>query len=277
MKAIHRRRSGGRGFRAAIASLAAYAALAALPGARASAIVAVDSEASHDYVRARFPDGSLVPEAYAFGRGGFLPWIMQDDTIDKLDFTTVAQAVAPMLAQRKYVSARDPEKTKLLIMVYWGVTSGSMDMGFTPNFTRMERLFLLEDRTRDLIDYQNAGILGYTRDGLIGTDYGYALQATALRHKVEDEVTEVEHSRYFVVLMAYDFQMMWKEKKPRLLWMTRLSIDQRRNDFGREMPMMLRIAAPYFGKDSKGLIRDAVPEGQVDVGEIKSLGVEPER
>jgi hypothetical protein len=277
MNAIHRRMAGWRGFNAAIAALLGCAALAAPLEARASAIVAVDSEASPDYVRPRSADGSLMAEAYAFGRGGYLPWIMEDETIDKLDFTGIADAVAPMLAQRKYVSARDPEKTKLLIMVYWGVTPGAADMGFTPDFIGADRFYLLQDRERDMIDYQNAGILGYTRDGMIGTDYGYGLQTTALRHKVEDEITDVEHSRYFVVLMAYDFQMMWKEKKPKLLWMTRLSIDQRRNDFDRELPTMLRIASPYFGRDTKGLIRDVIPEGQIEVGELKSLGVLPEK
>lgn len=260
-----------------IASLAGCAALAVSPYVRASAVVAIDSEVSSDYVRPRSADGSLRPEAYTFGRGGFLPWILQDETIDKLDFTAIAEAVAPMLAQRKYVSARDPEKTQLLIMVYWGVTAGTIDMGFTPDSIGAKRFYLLQDQARDMIDYQNAGILGYTRDGLIGTDYGYGLQTTALRHKVDDEITDVEHSRYFVVLMAYDFQRMWREKKPKLLWMTRLSIDQRRNDFDRELPAMLRIASPYFGRDSKGLIRDLISEGQVNVGELKSLGAEPER
>jgi hypothetical protein len=277
MNANRRNRSRLPGIGAALVSLIGWAALATPPVARASAIVAVDSTVSSDYVRTRLADGSLRPETFAFGKGGYLPWIMRDDTIDRLDFTTVAHSIAPTLAQRAYVTARDPDKTRLLIMVYWGTTPGAADMGFTPHFVNSSRLGLLQDHSLDLIDYQNASLLGYTSDGLIGTDYGYALQATALRHKVEDEVTEVEHSRYFVVLMAYDFQMMWKEKKPKLLWVTRLSIDERRNDFGRELPTMLRIASPYFGKSTGGLIRDVVPEGQVNVGELKSLGAEPEK
>ena len=91
---------------------------------------------------------------------------------------------------------------------------------------------------------------------------------------MEDLIDDVEQSRYFVVLMAYDFQMMWKDKQPKLLWVTRLSIDQRRNDFGRELPTMLKVASQYFGRDSHGLIRDVVPEGRVELGEPKPLGVE---
>jgi hypothetical protein len=263
-----------------IALLVGCLALACPPGARASAIVAVDSDVSSDYVRPRLPDGSLQPETYAFGNGGYIPWIMLDDTIDKLDFTSVAHAIAGTLAERKYLPARDPAQTRLLIMVYWGTTAGSFDLGLTRGYMEDVRsIYLLQDRERDLVDYHNAGILGYDADGLIGTDEGYWMQTQpgAFGHRVTDEVNDVEHSRYFVVLMAYDFQIMWRRKSPKLLWVTRLSIDQRRNDFARELPAMLRVASGYFGRNSKGLIRDTVPEGQIEVGEVKSLGVVPEK
>jgi hypothetical protein len=269
-----------RGLLTAVFCLSGGVALVSPHAVNASTMVAVDSDVSRDYVRSRLPDGTLQPEGYVFGKGGSLPGIMADDSIDSMDFLTVAHTVAPTLAKRKYVSSQDPQKTRLLIMVYWGTTQGTVDLGFTPEFMMpFSASYMMQNRVRDQIDHQNAELLGYTADGLIGTDEGYWMQTSpgAFRYKVLDEINEVELSRYFVVLMAYDFQMMWKEKKPKLLWVTRLSIDERRNDFVKELPAMLRIASPYFGRSTKGLLRNAVPEGRVDVGDVKSLGVEPEK
>lgn len=45
-----------------------------------------------------------------------------------------------------------------------------------------------------------------------------------------DELTmsvELNEERYFVILMAYDYQHMRREKKPKLLWVTRLSLRAR--------------------------------------------------
>jgi hypothetical protein len=67
--------------------------------------------------------------------------------------------------------------------------------------------------------------------------------------------------------MAYDFQMMWKEKKHKLLWETRISLRQRGNDFGRQLPAMMLYASHFFGEETDGLVRNPIPEGHVEVGE----------
>ena len=78
---------------------------------------------------------------------------------------------------------------------------------------------------------------------------------------------EVESPRYFVVLMAYDFRLMWKEKKHKLLWETRFSINQPHNDFTKALPAMANFAGSYFGRNSHGLIREKLRVGNVEVGE----------
>jgi len=79
------------------------------------------------------------------------------------------------------------------------------------------------------------------------------------------------------VLMAYDFQIAWKDKKHKLLWVTRMSVRQKGNDFGRALPAMTRYASQYFGQNTKGLIRRPLPEGHVEVGQPRSLGVVPDK
>jgi hypothetical protein len=124
-----------------------------------------------------------------------------------------------------------------------------------------------EDRSRDLLDAQNASMLGY--DALWDKADGY--KGTPLEFRRRELVNELEDERYFVVLMAYDFQMMWKEKRPKLLWETRYSIRARGNDFSRALEAMTQDAAQYFGRNSGGLLRERLPDGHVDIGEQKVL------
>jgi hypothetical protein len=38
---------------------------------------------------------------------------------------------------------------------------------------------------------------------------------------------------------------------------------------------MAHTASKYFGQDTDGLVRARIPEGQVDIGNVKSLGNVP--
>jgi len=55
------------------------------------------------------------------------------------------------------------------------------------------------------------------RTGLLETDYG-RVDMTALRFRRRELIDDIEDDRYFVVLLAYDFQQLWKQKKRVLLW-----------------------------------------------------------
>ena len=205
----------------------------------------------------------------------------------------------------------DPGATRLLIMVYWGTTQvpgpasdsvsydelgvaqANLSKYMTQSVTDPRKkvavgggaadaalsqmsaaltLLNMENEQRDRLDFRNAHMLGYDSEGLIGTDYGRNLRGTVLDNKRVELVSEIEENRYFVILMAYDFQLLWKQKKHKLLWETRFSINERHNAFDKALPVMAQYASRYFGQDSHGLLRSQVPEGRVDVGEAKSLG-----
>jgi hypothetical protein len=80
-----------------------------------------------------------------------------------------------------------------------------------------------------------------------------------------------------VILRAFDFQSAWKGKKLKLLWETRFSLSQRRHDFGKDLPRMAQAASQYFGQASNGLVQTPIPLGRVDIGNVRSLGTEPEK
>jgi hypothetical protein len=256
----------------------------------AEGITAVASKVSNDYVRTKLPDGSFQVETYAFGNGGNWGGPFPDDTIDKLGFLEIARVIATPLASQNYISAKDPNKTELLIMVYWGTTTTPDKASFSPAYIDYQSLMqetnltsdpgvkagLLDsalmlaemaNRQRDHLDYKNAAMLGYDSVGLIGTEWGDAIKLTALKRTHDDYTAEIEANRYFVVLMAYDFQMMWKQKKHKLLWETRFSINQPRNDFGKALPVMAATASKYFGQESHGLVRQVIPAGHVEIHE----------
>jgi hypothetical protein len=281
------------------------ASLGALTAMRAAdsvnGVCAVSSTVSKDYVRTRLPDGSFQPEYYAFGRGGVWGGEIRDATIDQLGFTEVAREIAPSLASQNYLPAKDPGKATLLLMVYWGTTAvpprPEEDHGYQLYYQDLGEYQILmsqgdvvdayavlssglhalnmANHERDLIDIRNAAMIGYDASGKIGTDYGRNIAHTALGVDQRDQVAEIEENRYFVVLMAYDFQLMWKQKKHRLLWQTRFSISERHNQFDQALPVMAQLASRYFGRNSDGLSRARVPEGRVEVGEPKSLGEVP--
>jgi hypothetical protein len=130
-----------------------------------------------------------------------------------------------------------------------------------------------ENHVRDQADILNVNMLGY--DSWWDDTQKYV--GTPIDFRRDDLVGEIEEDRYFVVLMAYDFQQLWWKKKHRLLWETRFSIRERHHAFDRDLPSMAQYASQYFGQNSHGLVHKEIQLGHVDIGEVKSLGEVPEK
>jgi hypothetical protein len=262
-------------------------------------LTAVYARADRDYVRIQNPDGTFRPESYMFKNGGNFGGPRVDNTIDRLNFDDVSAVIAAPLATQNYVPSQDPETTALLIVVYWGTTLAPNDVNpldarasvqLNEQAERAETAAKegnaadahlarqlrqeasdaanSEARMDGRTDAQNANILGYT-DEIFRTS-PHDPQMNTLQNEVEED-------RYYVVLLAYDYQLARKGMQRRLLWETRFSIPERRNDFQKALPLMASIASRYFGQNSQGLIHHNLGEGRVEVGEPKSLGTIPAR
>jgi hypothetical protein len=219
------------------------------------------------YVRARLADGTPKPETYAFGNGGFItapaagaetPGGQRDLSIDEMNFDSIAKAVEAPLAAQNFVLSQDPDATRLLVMVFWGTTVG----GYHEK----------KGKFRDILDLKNAQLLGFDSEATFGQGFGNNIASNINKQLHAQMMAALEVSRYFVVLRAFDFQSSWKQKKLKLLWETRFSIDQRHNDFDVAMPVMAQYASQCFGQDSSGLLLARVADGHVILGDIKSLG-----
>ncbi|HWA85331.1 MAG TPA: hypothetical protein VG710_03850 [Opitutus sp.] len=127
-------------------------------------------------------------------------------------------------------------------------------------------LMMIANHRRDRQDVANATMLGYLTELERVRAFGTAAFAGPRR----DVIDEVEESRYFVVLMAYDFPLLWKHKERKLLWETRFSIPERRHDFGKDLAGMAQGASGYFGRNSGGL-RHTTLQGHVELGDLKVL------
>jgi hypothetical protein len=237
-------------------------------------ITAVASKVNPDYVRVRLADGSFEPEPYAFWEGGRLDGTVRDPSMDGLKFTDIARIIAGPLAAQKYLPTRDQSKQKLLIVVFWGTTVVPTQLNFSTGVMTGNGAFnYMDNMQRDLTDYRNAKILGYSSEPLVESDFGNFMTVSGVTGLFASELmSEIEDSRYFVVLMAYDFQLLRAKNVHKKLWETRFSINEQKNHFDRALPAMVRYASNYFGQETKGLVRTKIPEGEVSIGEVRSLG-----
>jgi hypothetical protein len=129
-----------------------------------------------------------------------------------------------------------------------------------------------ENQRREDQDMKTATLLGYDSWWISANA---SMGGTALGRRKADMEAELEEDRYFVVLTAFDYQALVSKKKQKFLWEVRFSIREHGNAFDKRLSAMVSLASDYFGRDSQGLHHVDVPEGKVEIGPVKSLGVVP--
>ena len=130
----------------------------------------------------------------------------------------------------------------------------------------------MANRQRDQRNRENAALLGFLPE-LKRVDH---FRMSSFAQRRQDVIEEIAESRYYVVLLAYDFQELLKHKQRKLLWETRFSIPERRNRFDEQLAAMAATASRYFGEASEGLKRNSLREGHINLGELEIIRVEPE-
>ena len=140
---IHRPHVRFRGSRpiAFVVLFLAFASFGTAFDAGANDVVAVSSLARKDYKRSRGADGTYSPESYAFGKGGDWAGFAKDYSIDGLSFLDVAHMIAGPLAAQRFYPTKDPAKTSLLIMVYWGTTHAPFPADESPEMANLQQAY----------------------------------------------------------------------------------------------------------------------------------------
>jgi hypothetical protein len=126
------------------------------------------------------------------------------------------------------------------------------------------------NRSRDQANARTAHLLGYMGD--INRSDGPQRYAGG-RDRYDDLIADIEEARYYIILSAYDFQKTVREKKPKLQWVTRMSMRAPGNSFAEKAAAMIAYSASRFGQNTDGLERKLYPQYKVNLGDVRFLGV----
>jgi hypothetical protein len=257
------------------------------------ASIAASATAGSDYQRPRDAAGDLRPETYVFAEGQFLGGGTVDRGLEQTTFTQITRTLAVNLARQNYLPAPDLNSAQLVIMVHWGMTMVSEDPMKDINLQRAQEAlatFSAEQEANGLADptalNSATGAMGMARQGVQDAVnrnailLGFARSLERERQQMMTSTAEITMSnelneeRYFVILMAYDNQTRLKERKSRLMWVTRLSVRSPGNNFTEALPALARVGAEVFGRQVDGLVRVKAPlgRGKVTIGELEVLG-----
>lgn len=229
---------------------------------------AVYARVADGYERERLRDGSFKPEYYALSNGGRLDGTAGDNTVDRVGYPQVAELAQRLLARQNYQYARSKEQATLLLVLTWGNTIAWINYKDIPGVTQ---------QLRDKINTDNARVLGYM-DALAEMSVFSGVGGPG-----EDRYTQllgdVEETRYYIMISAYDFRALSEQGKRQLRWQVRVSVRSPGNNFGDSLIPMLKSASRYFGQDSGKLVQIEESKGTVELGELKFLGEakEPEK
>jgi hypothetical protein len=262
------------------------------------ASIAASATAGSDYQRPRDAAGALRPETYVFAEGQFLGGGTVDRGLEQTTFTQITRTLAVNLARQNYLPAPDLNSAQLVIMVHWGMTMVSEDPMKDINLQRAQEAlatFSAEQEANGLADptalNSATSAMGMARQGVQDAVnrnavlLGFARSLERERQQMMTSTAEITMSnelneeRYFVILMAYDNQTRLKERKSRLMWVTRLSVRSPGNNFAEALPALAQVGAEVFGRQVDGLVRVKAPlgRGTVTIGELEVLGQAAEK
>lgn len=287
-----------------------FSLFAVMLSAADTVATAVYARVGNGYERRKAADGSLQPEYYALSNGGRYDGTGRDNTVDRVTYPQVAGIASRLLARQNYHYAQSKEQAHLLIVLHWGNTIapnrtnyemnvntaasihaelmralGPQGMGHlelkarpvddvalsgTGEAFESAMLRLLQDnRMRDQLNEHNARVLGYLDDL---ADTNDIRRWAGGGDRFSDLITDVEESRYYIVISAYDFPELLRHGSRKLLWQVRVSVRSPGNSFDDSVAAMLKSASAHFGRDSGRLVRGEEAKARVELGDLQFLG-----
>jgi hypothetical protein len=274
--------------------LAVAAGLLAAVGTTAKSSVAASATAVPGYVRPVNEAGQPRPESYVFAEGRYFEGSSMDRSIGRMTFADITRILATGLAKQNYFPAENVGSAQLVIMVHWGTTEVYEDpneietaanlhsaaaayqeayaaSGGIADSSALNAALMNAEMDAQLhasAEARNAALLGY-RSALEKEEKNMMMSSEEMSMRFD-----LAQERYFVVLMAYDNQLRLREKKSKILWVTRLSVRSVGNDFTEALANLTSVGSDVFGKqvDSLLMVDPAAPRGTVTLGELKVIG-----
>ncbi|MBD5778351.1 hypothetical protein IEN85_02445 [Pelagicoccus sp. NFK12] len=260
------------------------------------------SVTSPNYERERLDNGAWKAETYALAMGKTIDPSGKDESLNALTVKEMAEILANALHRQNYLPQSDPRKTDLMIVVNWGKTipfddglsqsaiqnltatidqldsleldgesAGAVTFSATPSEAKLETMLTIQsmaERARRQANDYNAQLLGFAPD--LFEHYKDDTLGGPQRLIFDDLVAEVEASRYFVILVAYDFKKLVEKKEKEVLWITRFSMRAKGRNFDEELANMAQSASKLFGTASGRMRRNLLP-GKIEMGELEVI------
>ena len=288
-------RIDSKSFRAAMRFAIATAATFFIAGtifAAKTARVFIDSEASTTYNEVKENDGGAKYETYVFIKGNFYVGDFDDKSLRTASFEEVAATLAENMKQRNFYPSSSPSEGDLLIVVHYGTTSVEPDL---------EELFMLDstdpyaqgesddtgysevysDDFVDLADLNDldANNTAQHRQTMRNNSLGItkALNRRNITTTEEFDLrVEMQDERYFIILMAYDYEKLRSENERELLWTTRFSVPSIGTNFEDAYPALARAASSYYGTSLEKYAKTNTHfgTGNVEIGTLETVAVE---
>jgi hypothetical protein len=256
-----------------------------LAGEGSAVAAEVYSRVSIDYVRAKLPDGSYRAEEYSLRDDGRFDGPNHETSADRMSSQEVARLVAAPLKAQNYLLAGDPQLARLLIVVCYGRSDLPESYSSSDGFLEYQdasgdpagyAALVLEERqlSRENQRREQAELAGFMApscesDARIGSDPVHPAGNADLRAGQRFLfVPEAVENRYFVILRAYDLRVRRRSGRFKLLWETRVSMKDSRDDFEAAFPAMVRLASWHLGLDSHGLLAAQLPSGPAGLSQV---------
>jgi len=256
-----------------------------------NARVLIDSWAHPDFTAARETDSGPKEMTYHVYKGRHFGGYVKDKSLTKVTFDDIVKTLAPDFQDAKLVPAPTREEGDMLIVIHWGVTgvqeswtelmgedfgengpelkeeedSGDLDFDAIADAQYEQSLRNQSNRSTEFGDGLNAELTGIQK----------ALSKPNLTVSEEIELRSLLRAeRYFIILMAFDWQKLQTEKKYHKLWSTRFSLDAGGVNFVEAYPALSRAAAPYLATDLSNLTKNKthLGPGKVTTSELEILG-----
>ncbi|MGK0237738.1 MAG: hypothetical protein ACI92G_001198 [Candidatus Pelagisphaera sp.] len=265
-----------------LACFAFFALVSLAMGKKGETRVLVDSFAEKSYLKKKDAGESVRRETYHMVEGKSHGGVIRDSSLREVPFIEVAEGLARELETRNYYPAQAKEAGDFVIIVHRGITRIEADWDeLFPVDDSEEAAEESDDEEEEELTnpetyLREEGFSNAEQDNaqLIGFDR--ALKRRGLMPQDELELQEMLRSeRYFLVLMAFDWQKIQKTGEKKLLWSTRFSMDAIGVGFDDAHFALSRGAANYFGTNLDGKLgktKTFVGPGDVVTGDLEVIG-----
>ena len=249
--------------------------------------VFVDSEASAGYNKTKESDNGTTYETYVFIKGNFYGGDIREKSPQDVTFEEVVNTVGNSMKQRNYYPSASPNTGDLLVVVHYGSTSVPVDLAelfetdmddpYGEQGIDAEEPAINDTYFEDLKRLSEFGHENQTGMNNSKLGIGRALNRKNINRTEEFDLrVELEDERYFIILMAYDYEKLRTTKEKELLWTTRFSVPSIGTNFEDAYPALARAASSHYGTSLEKYAKSSTHfgTGSVDIGTLETVGLE---